>query len=439
MIKSDQKQLPKAFKALFLFFLVYLPFHLALNPTPEIAMASSRILIIILFLWWLVWGLANKKLEIAFEPQTLFLLAFLFISLFSLSQASKFSWGLRKWLVFASILPLYFPAAQLFQKEKFLQKALRALFKTGILASLFALGQFSVQFFLNLESFFTFWSQKITPYFLGAPVAKTVAENPSWFVNIRGSTVLRAIGSFPDPHMLSFFLGMSLPLGVISWRRKSTKPQKLLVALSFFIITAGLFLSFSRGGYLGVLAAVFFALICVGKRGNKKTKKTIIISISIFFLLIVLIGPVRARLLSTFNLQGGSVAGRIKIWKKAFAVFSQHPLLGVGLGNYVHRINPAANYRFPIYAHNTYLDIATEMGTVGLLTWVFLLGSAFWESTKSYFKAKSSKTKTISLALTTSLVYFGVHSFFETPIFSPRILPFLVILIAASAALINEK
>jgi O-antigen ligase len=437
MTKNKQEKLPGSFKVLFLFFLVYLPFHLALNPTAAIALASSRVIIIFLFLWWLVWGLANKNLEVPLKAQTLFLYAFLFITLFSLSQAEIPSWGFRKWLVFCSILPLYFPAYQLFQEKKFLKKSLRVLFKTGVLASLFALAQFLVQFVVELEAFFKFWSQNVTPYFLGTSVAETVAENPSWFVNIGGDTTLRAIGSFPDPHMFSFFLGMSLPLGALYWDDESTKRQKFLVGVGILIITIGLLLSFSRGGYLGIIAAVFFGLIWIAKKKGEKTKKIILGSVLVVFLLVFLIGPIRARFLSTFNLQGGSVRGRIEIWREALAVFSQHPFLGVGLGNYAYQIDPAASYRFPIYAHNTYLDIAAETGIVGLLSWTFLLEAAIWGSTKSYFKSKRLKMETVGIGLATSLIYFSIHSFFETPLFSPRILPFLVILIAATAALEN--
>lgn len=72
----------------------------------------------------------------------------------------------------------------------------------------------------------------------------------------------------------------------------------------------------------------------------------------------------------------GSAAQRWEIQKTAWKIFSAHPLVGVGLGCY-----PVANRRYAPDlgardTHNTYLNLAAELGIPGLLMWLGLIISA---------------------------------------------------------------
>lgn len=69
----------------------------------------------------------------------------------------------------------------------------------------------------------------------------------------------------------------------------------------------------------------------------------------------------------------GSAAERWEIQKTAWAIFKDHSVTGVGLGNY-----PTANkiYRRDLGArdtHNTYLNLAAELGLPGLILWLWLV------------------------------------------------------------------
>src|SRR3989344_6059809 len=119
---------------------VYLPFQLAISPTPEIDLASIRNLIILLFFSWILEGLENKKI------------------------IKLLVWGAG-------------------------------------LSAIIGLVQFIIQFVAGLDYSMKLWSLVIRP-FLGTAFSQAVMDNPSWLVNLSGKTVFRAVSLFPDPHML---------------------------------------------------------------------------------------------------------------------------------------------------------------------------------------------------------------------------------------------
>ncbi|KKT93289.1 MAG: hypothetical protein UW95_C0024G0002 [Parcubacteria group bacterium GW2011_GWC1_45_14] len=200
-------------KILFLFSL-YLPFQIALNPSASVDLASVRVLIILLFLFWLSSGLLKKNLTLPVDRGSVLLYSFIFLAAFSLFFAENFSWGARKLLFLLSIFPLYFLFFDAGKKNRTL-KLFRGLTYGSFAVSIVAILQFFSQFVFGIEKVYAFWGHYITPLFLGNAFSSAVLEHPSWLVNIGGKTVFRAISVFPDPHMLAFYLGMTAPLALI--------------------------------------------------------------------------------------------------------------------------------------------------------------------------------------------------------------------------------
>nr|MBP9697908.1 hypothetical protein [Candidatus Moranbacteria bacterium] len=92
-------------------------------------------------------------------------------------------------------------------------------------------------------------------------------------------------------------------------------------------------------------------------------------------------------------------------------------------------------YREPIYAHNLFLDIAVEVGFIGLF---FFLGMLVLSSARLFLWWKIKKDDWLALSLLTALVIFLAHAFFETPLFSVHVLPALLLLIAAGVSYRHE-
>ncbi|MFH0852071.1 MAG: O-antigen ligase family protein [bacterium] len=419
---------------------LYIPFGVALNLSPEVDLASLRVAIMLFFLAWLSAAVVWRKAIFAFSLQGIGLIAILAISGFSLFLANELGWGLRKELLFLSVFPLFFVVERLTENRKDAKGAVDVLMAGAVISSLIAIGQFLAQFFIGSSWVANFYSKTIGPIFWGRTFSELVASTPSWFYDAGGRTLMRAFGLFPDPHMLSFFLGLILPLAFA--RFLFTKRKNLLLLSVICLLFAALLLTFSRGGYLGILASLLAIIFLSWRLLPEKQKWLIWAAAALALVIIVIVAPsVLSRFVSSFVADEGSSLGRLEIWQESWQVFLKNPLLGVGLGNYPRAVDAIAPYRSPITSHNLYLDILSETGIFGLAAWTFLLFGTIWQFAGRAKKELVEKDPgaAIKIGLMGSLIYFSVHSFFETAIFNPAILATLMIILALAAVSLCHK
>ncbi len=421
---------------LLLALVAYLPWQLALNLTGGIDLMSGRALILVLFFVWLGKVLYQKDQTAKAASKGLTaraLILFFLLAAISLLPADNFWWGARKLLVFASIFPLFFLTKALVKKRRD-QEILNYVLAGGvIITSVIALGQWLAQFVFGADKIMSFWAQHVVPYFSGASFGALVIGNPSWLVEIGGQATLRAVGLFPDPHMLAFYLGLASPFCLAA---AFFGPKHRLLFFGVFVLAlVTIFLTFSRGGYLGLVVSLLVWLWLAWPRLPFLSKKFLMSVLLVVLLGLVWVGwPVALRLASSFNLGEGSNLGRLAIWQDSWSIIKQQPIIGVGLGNYPLAVSPSQDYRSAITSHNLYLDLWAELGFFGLLAWLGLAaaaGRAAWQ--------KINHSPGLAIAILSSLAYFSVHAFFETPIFNPTVLAFLMIILGLAAAKVKEN
>lgn len=420
---------------LLLFLILYLPFQVALNPAPGIDLASVRILAILFFLFWLVRSLKNRKLYLPNNLQAALVFSFIFLSGFSIIFAENSIWAWKKMLFLLSFWPLFFVFSDFTKDPKRHQQIIRFLIYGGGLASLVALIQFGLQFAIGLDQTLELW-RKIMPVFLGETFSQSVLEYSSWLVNAGGQTIFRAISFFPDPHMFSLYLGLILPWSImlaIQETKTKTKKGFLFCTISVLIILADL-LTYSRGGYLGLIGGILFASYWLIQ---KYRQKYTILFLLLFFILIgawLIPNPLTQRLATSLNPSEGSNMERLKNWEEALNIIQNRPFTGAGLGNYSSTVKPSSEYRDPIYAHNLYLDIAAETGVINgfvfLALIAFAIRSFLRKAKDNIFYLGGPASPSLGGAL--GLVIFAIHSIFETGLFSVQVLPVLVIILALS-------
>ncbi len=409
---------------------LFLPFQIALNPGGGFDVASVRVIIPLIVIMWLVHSLITRKLWIAWRIQTPLLLSFLFLCTFSLVGASEVSWGLRKLLFLISFFPLYFVLTVLLDTHEKVVHLTKCIVFGSFALAIVSIIQFLLQFVIPLNALFQILTRNILPLFLGDAFAQSVANYPSIFVNIGGHTLMRAVAIFPDPHMLSFYLGMTAPLAIglaFVFQQKKT----LFFSIAATILLANL-LTFSRGGYLGIVSGLLFLFALRFRHWTTRTKKLFFASI-LGCAFIVFASPIGTRFLSSFNTDEGSNQGRIAMWQAATDIIIEHPLLGVGLGNYSLAVKPSATYRDPIYAHNLFLDIAAETGIINAFIFIILIATSI---IALYTK---NRAQSFYLWPAISLIIFTAHSLVETPLYSVHIVPLLLFLISLRAVKISQK
>lgn len=413
-----------------IFLTIYLPFQLALNPASGVDLASIRVLILLLFFVWLAQGVKKKNVIIRNTLQTWLVASFLFLNLLSIVAAGNTDWSARKLLFLFSIFPLYFIAAGVIDTKEKAKKIMQAAVASGAVVAGIGVIQFLLQFFVGLDATYKAWANYVIAPFLGNSFSQAVLQNPSWLVNIAGKTYLRATATFPDPHMLSFYLGLLIPLSFGIAAEKKNKPIWLF--FSVVLLVADL-LTFSRGGYLGLFGGALMAIIILWNKLGKKYKIGALAVAALVFAALAIPSPVTQRFYSSFDFKEGSNQGRIETWRQAAGVIGSRPIFGTGIGNYPLAIKPTATYREPIYAHNTYLDIAAETGILNALIWASLLLVVILE-----FLRKGRGNGVFSL-LAISMVIFAIHSLVETAIYSPTVLALFLIIISFSNIKTDEK
>ena len=406
---------------IFIFTLYFLPFQFALNIGDNIDLVVTRVLVPALFLSWLLRGLAKKNIWVSQRAETLLVASFLFLCLLSLVFGQDAGMGLRKALFLFSIFPIFFVGADLLRKEKIKMRAVWAIVISGTVAAAIALAQFFLQFAIGLEPAIKI-SREMAPFFLGRSFGKLVAANPSWLVNVSGETWMRAFGLSPDPHVFSVFASLAffVAIGYAAWKKEVL--AKIAVFLGAAIMLAAIILSFSRGAYLGLATGILFFAFFLLKRSGHLGKVLAAAGAIAVVLAAINFQVAVNRLKSTFNFREGSNVERLKNWGEAIEVIRDYPLSGVGMGNYSHLIDPTADERSSIYAHNLFLDIAAETGILNSLVFLFLILVSIWRGI--------GNRDMISLGIASGLVYFLTHSLFDTSIWAPQVAVMLLVILA---------
>jgi len=212
------------------------------------------------------------------------------------------------------------------------------------------------------------------------------------------------VGMWDGPNVLAlvFVLAATVVAADIIEQRSSLRRAG---AFAFgVILTYGIYLTNSRGGFIGLIVGIFSVLIF--KMRNKK--KAISLGVVIVFIFLVFLSPSRMG-----EIKGETSAHeRTWIWERGLALLRSNPLLGIGRGQF-HAV-------YQEVAHNNLVQDAAEMGFVGLFLFIGIMYSSF----KGLFhlqKSDYSKTmkewpelKSLCQALLAGLVAFNVTTFFIT-------------------------
>lgn len=402
---------------------ILLPLQFALNPHESIDLALVRVVILTICILFTTSALCKRSFFIPLNWHVVLFTLFAMYLPFSLFYSPEPMWTVRKILFLFSFFPLYYILISLFQSNKdFHITIYKSVVYGAVIASIIGIVQFFIQFFTSLHTALSIWSL-LTPFFLGGTFSTAVSTYNSWLVNIGGHDIMRAVGFFPDPHMFSFYLGLIIPLSFGLYAR-TTKRKWLYFSL--LLICADL-LTFSRGGYVAILIGCLSGAFLLWPKLRTSTQHLLIASIfSITLLFFIPQNPFAQRFISSFDATDNSNTHRIFLWKQACEEIRNRPLFGTGLGAYPAIINPAADYRMPIYAHNLFLDIAVEIGLIGLLFFV----SIFMRALYLFYKNRSDH---LALFAIISLCIFLTHALFDTPLFSVHTLPILIFIFALAA------
>jgi O-antigen ligase len=167
---------------------------------------------------------------------------------------------------------------------------------------------------------------------------------------------------------------LCVPLA-LCFARDTTRPQweRWFSSGCLIIILAAITAAASRGGFLGLLAGLLVALSSSRRRWRNILVIVLLISA---FMLIAPSSPLH-RLLDPTQGDTEAEANRLNSWRASLTLFTENPLMGVGLGNFrkALTVRDLVTQGYVFLAHNTYLEIAVESGLPGIIVFVGLFVS----------------------------------------------------------------
>jgi O-antigen ligase len=234
----------------------------------------------------------------------------------------------------------------------------------------------------------------------------------------------RFSGSIGDPNVLALLLVPGLALAFFALAGARGALERALLLLGACVIAVALFETGSRGGLVALAVAFGAALVLGGRlRGRVLVALLVLATLGVGYYSLAAPQQVVDRV-TDFTASGGS--GRSDLWSVATSVFHDHPLGGVGAGNFT-VVQPAYAARTtnlpavrllvddPHVVHNSYLELLAELGIVGFALFLSVVGGALalgWRAVRAFARAGDDEMELVARGVLVGLSGMLAASFF---------------------------
>ena len=194
-------------------------------------------------------------------------------------------------------------------------------------------------------------------------------------------------GILQNPNDLALNIAIVFPV-CIAFMLHARGFRKALWVIGMMFMLVAVVETYSRGGLLALIICLTISLWEYGLKGKRYYMVGIAGLVCMVGLgVMVASSSYRVRIESIVlgNVQGshdkGSMAARQALLKKSIILSAEHPIFGVGPGNF-----PVVDKTW-VVAHNTYTELSAEGGVLALVFFLLALGSAF----KNLARARKSQ------------------------------------------------
>ncbi len=196
----------------------------------------------------------------------------------------------------------------------------------------------------------------------------------------------RFAGSIGDPNYFAALLVPALAYAAFMFVTERSTFGRWCLGGAAGVIAAALFLTASRGGIVALAAMAVAVVVLAGP--VRARALALVSSVSGFGIAYFLLFAPPGALSRITAFSSSASSGRNDLWSIAFRIFSGHPILGIGADNFV-LVEPnyvkssldlsslAIVFDSPHVAHNTYIQVATELGLVGLVVFALVLTGTY--------------------------------------------------------------
>jgi len=251
-------------------------------------------------------------------------------------------------------------------------------------------------------------------------------ENNYWgfaqasFMQYAGSLEgYRISGPVGDPNFYAQVMVVLVPLALERVLNERNRALRLIAIWALSVITLTVVFTYSRGGFVALCAAVLAWFILYPPR-IKYLPFLFLVGLALMMLIpqeylarITSLGELISAPSVGFRTQDSALRGRASEALAGLEMIKSHPILGVGLNNYIVNyqeyaksigLAPTASDRA---AHNLYLEVAAETGLVGFTAFAALLWTMARNIISSWKKLKKAGNNRIA----SMVAAFGASTF----------------------------
>ncbi|MCB1185991.1 O-antigen ligase family protein [bacterium] len=221
----------------------------------------------------------------------------------------------------------------------------------------------------------------LLPAMCGSTLLTALLGLVEWISSGRTDHQVASVFGLHNPY--AGFLLLGWPLGLLLASRASTRGMQLFGLIASSINLLVLVLTYSRAAWLCLLLQLVFiaaGMLLGGRRGYGRALGIGAGALVVMFLGLLAIPPVRSVLSRVTDFAGYSFQGRLRFWDSAWQMFAEHPLKGVGLGNFAY-VYPQYQKDYIYYSvdpHSWPLQLSAELGVAGLLLALALIIGFIW-------------------------------------------------------------
>lgn len=224
--------------------------------------------------------------------------------------------------------------------------------------------------------------------------------------------VAGAIGNlFDNSNDLALHLVTIIPIAFALGIEKKGLIRKLVYFPITLLMLAAVIITFSRGGFLGLIAMSLVLARKLGRRNRTAALATLVLG----FIFFIAVAPATysGRLATIFD-SGSDITGsssqRTEVLKRSIWVALRYPIFGVGLGNFHHKSSQELG------THNAYTQVAAETGIAAMICYIIFLVHPLRKlrmiERELFERNENSRFYYLAIGLQASLIGYMVSSFF---------------------------
>jgi O-antigen ligase len=242
-------------------------------------------------------------------------------------------------------------------------------------------------------------------------------------------------GTIGNPNKVAGFLSACVPFLLLFSKLLGSKRVRLVSSIGIAIVLCTIGLTLSRGAWIALTVGMTFMYLPALKPLFTRMTKRASTILSLFTILALCSS---LAIYTLFNINRGSVFGRLFALQVTADMIKSNPILGVGYGNFAVNyleyqgsfLQKPENERFasyasdPQHANNEYLQVLAETGIVGGIFFSFILLACFATGNTVLKRSEENLERKVARVALSSTLIILVHSLFDSPL---QVIPTLLL------------